>query len=242
MIEPYEKRRIIKITPLGIRIEEDYLIKEEQYTLILNDEEVTVFNCTPSNLQQLALGYCFGKGLLKHKSQILEVKVDKQKKQIKVYLEDCTNDDILADNPRITLICTPGQIHSLSNDFAERCHLYRLTGASHGCALADKNGIVIFMDDVVRHNSLDKVLGAMLVQQIDPAGKLLIFSGRLATDMIEKAIKARVKILVAPGAPTLTAVDLAEKAGITLLGFVRSNSINVYTHRERLVDWPVSSC
>ena len=127
------------------------------------------------------------------------------------------------------------QVHSLQAAFEERCALFRQTGAAHSCALATPEGILLFYEDIARHNALDKLIGAMQLQGVSPQGKLMIFSGRLAVDMLEKAAVSGVCLLMAPGAPSLASVELAEAMRISLLGFVRKDNINIYTCPHRVV-------
>ncbi|OXS30293.1 MAG: hypothetical protein BCS36_11935 [Desulfovibrio sp. MES5] len=127
------------------------------------------------------------------------------------------------------------QVHSLQAAFEERCALFRQTGAAHSCALATPEGILLFYEDIARHNALDKLIGAMQLQGVPPQGKLMIFSGRLAVDMLEKAAVSGVRLLMAPGAPSLASVELAEAMRISLLGFVRKDNINIYTCPYRVV-------
>ncbi|MDL2272106.1 formate dehydrogenase accessory sulfurtransferase FdhD [Desulfovibrio sp. OttesenSCG-928-I05] len=140
---------------------------------------------------------------------------------------------VMDAGPEIAL--TPAQIHAMQAEFETRCELFRKTGASHSCALAGEEGIVLFMEDAARHNCLDKIIGAMLLRGISPRGKAMIFSGRLAADMLEKVSAIGVKLLIAPGAPSLAAVDIAGDRDITLLGFVRKGNINVYTGEKRIL-------
>ena len=127
------------------------------------------------------------------------------------------------------------QVHSLQAAFEERCALFRQTGAAHSCALATPEGILLFYEDIARHNALDKLIGAMQLQGVSPQGKLMIFSGRLAVDMLEKAAVSGVCLLMAPGAPSLASVELAQAMRISLLGFVRNDHINIYTCPHRVV-------
>lgn len=129
---------------------------------------------------------------------------------------------------------TAAQVHKLQSDFEERCVLFRQTGAAHSCALATATGILMFYEDIARHNALDKLIGAMQLQGVSPHGKLMIFSGRLAVDMLEKAVVSGVRLLIAPGAPSLASVELAETMQVSLLGFVRKDNINIYTCPHRI--------
>ena len=129
---------------------------------------------------------------------------------------------------------TAAEVHRLQAEFEERCVLFRQTGAAHSCALATAKGILMFYEDIARHNALDKLIGAMQLQRVPPQGKLMIFSGRLAVDMLEKAVVSGVRLLMAPGAPSLASVELAEARQVSLLGFVRKDNINIYTCPHRI--------
>lgn len=130
---------------------------------------------------------------------------------------------------------TADEVHKLQADFEDRCTLFRQTGAAHSCALATARGILMFYEDIARHNALDKLIGAMQLQGVSPQDKLMIFSGRLAVDMLEKAVVSGVRLLMAPGAPSLASVELAEARQVSLLGFVRKDNINIYTCPHRIV-------
>ncbi|HHV65595.1 MAG TPA: formate dehydrogenase accessory sulfurtransferase FdhD [Peptococcaceae bacterium] len=232
-----EKRFIYKINEAGRQRIGDILLREATYRFLVNGQAITNFNCTPENVRQLALGYAFSQGLFSDLRNIENLQIDEDNKEIYLTIkpqEKVAEPEIETADSKKEIILTVAEIHALNEEFTRRCNLYRLTGASHSCALATRDGIIIYMDDVARHNALNKVIGEMLLQEIQPAHKVFIFSGRLALDMIEKAGKVGVKILIAPGAPTLAAVELAESLGLTLLGFVRPGNINIYTHWQRI--------
>jgi FdhD protein len=124
----------------------------------------------------------------------------------------------------------------LHSQFEQRCELFRMTGCVHGCAAADQHEILLFYEDLSRRNALEKLIGAMVREDMGSEGKMLIFSGRLAADMVLTAAVSGIRFLVAPSATTAAAVDLAERNGITLLAFVRGGIINVYTHPENITE------
>ena len=109
------------------------------------------------------------------------------------------------------------------------------TGGLHGAALFDASGQLIgSAEDVGRHNAVDKVFGALLLADAPPAPAVLVVSGRVSFEIVQKAWIGRVPILVAVSAPTTLAVTLADEAGVTLLGFVRGSGLNIYTHPARI--------
>lgn len=224
-------RTITRIGPLGRSEVMDVLLREERYELACNGIVVAELHCMPSMLQELAVGRLRTLGLLQQISALQALCIDETKRFIETTVV-ATSVPAAAVPGDVCL--APAQVHALQQAFNERCDLFRATGAAHSCALATPDNLLLFCEDIARHNALDKVIGAMLLQDLNPDGKILIFSGRLASDMLSKVVACGVKLLIAPGAPSLTSVEMAEAYGITLLGFVRRDNINIYTCPQRI--------
>ena len=111
------------------------------------------------------------------------------------------------------------------------------TGGIHASGLFDEKGnIIAVREDVGRHNALDKLIGFILKDDLlDNNSQFLTCSGRLNFDLVQKALMANVGVLVGVGAPTSLAVDLAKKFNMTLVGFVKDNSFNIYSNNERII-------
>ena len=113
---------------------------------------------------------------------------------------------------------------------------YRETGGIHSALLGTKTGeSLVLCEGLGRHNAVDKVFGECLLRDISPTNKVLVTSGRISSEMLIKALKRRVPVVVSRTSPTSLAVDLALQVGLTLAGYARGDMINIYTHAERII-------
>lgn len=127
-------------------------------------------------------------------------------------------------------------IHQLPELLNEHQQIFASTGGIHATVLFDKNGKFIDMqEDVGRHNAMDKLIGnAMMQNQLPLSNSIMLVSGRASFELIQKAAMAGIPILVAIGAPSSLAIELADASNMTLIGFAKHNSFNIYTHPGRI--------
>jgi FdhD protein len=132
----------------------------------------------------------------------------------------------------------PSQVlYSLPNSLRNQQANFAQTGGIHGCALFDLDGNFIrSAEDVGRHNALDKLIGQCILNTptIPLSNQILMLSGRISFELVQKAAMAGIRFIAAVGAPSSLAIDLAEDMGITLVGFLRGERCNIYTHPQRV--------
>jgi len=148
-------------------------------------------------------------------------------------LEIIKKDKILKSNPKISkevLMNSPKKLRQNQSEFSK-------TGGIHASGLFTTQGhIVAIREDVGRHNALDKLIGYALKENLlDNTSQFLACSGRLNFDLVQKALMANIGILIGVGAPTSLAIDLANKFDMTLVGFVKEDSFNIYSNKDRII-------
>jgi FdhD protein len=220
---------------------------------------------TPGNDEELAVGFLFTEGIIVNKSQVTNTYVSFAENKVLVTINEneklnlqkternfyttsscgvCGKTSIEAiktisayDNRKDEIFVSADLFYRLENELRQQQAVFKTTGGLHASALFDLEGNFISLrEDVGRHNALDKLIGdAFLKDKLPLSNKILLLSGRASFELVQKAIMAGIKIIAAVGAPSSLAVQLAEEAGITLIGFLRSEQFNIYTGEERIV-------
>jgi len=148
-------------------------------------------------------------------------------------LEVIKKDKILKTLPKIThqiIMKSPAILRENQSEFSK-------TGGIHASGLfSDKGNVIAIREDVGRHNALDKLIGFTIKKKLlNPSNQFLTCSGRLNFELVQKALMANIGILIGVGAPTSLAIDLANKFDMTLVGFVKQDSFNIYSNKERII-------
>jgi FdhD protein len=242
--------------PAGRR-ESDRLAVEEPLEIRIGGRAIAVTMRTPGHDEELALGFCLSEGIPARSARLpddlavntVEVEVagdfDIESVRRNFYTSSSCGvcgkgalEAVAVSAPRVEseLSVTLPLIASLPNRLRDEQATFAATGGLHAAGLFDVRGaLVCVREDVGRHNALDKVIGRAFEEGMLPLGDHIIcVSGRLSFELVQKAAVAGCPILVAVGAPSSLAVELATDRGITLFGFVRNGGANVYTEQWRL--------
>lgn len=237
---------------------EDSVMTEYPLTIFLNGNELVTLLCLPKGLKYLAVGFLMSEGIIENKTQIKNVSVDEEKGHAYIDLDNKSlSTDKLFSKRIVTTGCGKGtvfynaidslkiidsnmkigwkKILNLSSKLNEHSTLFRETGGVHSCALCNCDDILLFYEDVGRHNSIDKIIGESVLSDLDLSDKILISSGRISSEMIIKAIKSNIPIIVSRSASTGLSVKIAKQFNATLIGFARGNRMNIYNGQDRLL-------
>jgi FdhD protein len=250
-MDPYIKRKIIVKAGASHEEKEDRIAEEKKLNITLNKRHVISLFCTPLQVEELIVGLFFTGGILEGKistdmfniSHGEEINVDIAAKNISAeklsasrHLGGFTFTKKRTSKPLADSLSVSFEVISrLFDEFQQKSELFRLTGCFHSAALADKEKILAFAEDIGRHNAVDKVIGAVLLQDIPFTEKLMLVSCRLSSEIVLKCTLLNISVLASRAATTDLAVKIAEESGITLIGFVRGNRFNIYTHAHRII-------
>ncbi len=240
----------------------DCVAEEVPLQISLNDLYTFVIWCSPSQFQELAVGYLLAEDILKSVNEIKSIISNEKENKCQITLKaNVDMDERIKDSRRSTRIIplikastSPYQhdekipivkstlkikaqtILDAINQINNLAKGFKETGGLHDSAIVKADGtIVAFSEDVGRHNTVDKVIGQASLSREDFSQCFLIITGRVPGDMIYKAAKVGLPIVASVAAVLNSGISSAEKANIALVGFVRGKRMNVYTGAERIL-------
>jgi FdhD protein len=232
------------------------VIEESFLSIFVNGAELATVMCTPCDQDRLVLGFLCNEGLITSRDDVRALHTCPSGACVDVWLENSdlvtpprfiltsgcgggvTFDDLSRTmeplNTGVTI--APQQLARLLIDMQQQAKLYARSRGVHTSALSDGESILLMAEDVGRHNTIDKLRGACLIEGVDPRGRILLCTGRISSEMINKASHMGCPIVASRTSPTSMSVQLARQWNITLAGYVRRDSMKVYAHPERIRD------
>jgi FdhD protein len=235
------------------------MVQERRIELVLNEKPLLAMLALPHDVEALALGFLVSEGLWRDRKQLPDVRFDPSAGAVRcrgpfdadavesihrrwTFGTGCGGGgtardlSILAESRPVDspLTVRISQLATIGREFGQRGVLYSMTGGVHACAIADPDKVLLFAEDVGRHNAFDKVAGMALRCDLDLSDRIALTTGRLSAEIVAKAIVHRVPILASSSAPTAMGVQWARRFGLTLVGFLRGKRMNVYTGYQRI--------
>lgn len=242
----------------------DYIAEDIPIHIFINTHHYGTILCTPNQIEEMVIGHLLSEGLILSKNEISELTIKKDRKCLvnlkpeidaktrisksqrfaRLIISSCGTpnyrplSEIIKSLPKMGLKLTvTGNVLFDSvkklNFIAEK---FKKTGGVHVAALYSTDGkLVALAEDVGRHNAVDKVIGAAVIQKIDLQMLILALSGRLTGDIVLKAARTQIPIIASLSAAISSGLETAKLTKITLIGFVRGKRMNIYTFPERIV-------
>jgi len=253
-----EDMDVLRIGPQDAQRTIDLVAEEVPLTIFAGGEELATLLASPSNLDELAVGFLYSSGLIEAFAAIEHVRVDERRWSVHVALHDVARiDPQLISRRLFSSGCGRGMLFysmtdiahtgargevrlgrdalfGMMHDFQKRSPEFQDTGCVHSAALATGTQILFVREDIGRHNAVDKVLGGALMQGVPLEDKIILSSGRISSEIVLKVRKTAISTLVSRSAPTNQAVRHARGADITLVGFARGKRMNVYSGERRI--------
>jgi FdhD protein len=251
---------VLRITKDKSELTRIAVVREIPLTIFLNDREIITLLCTGAHAQGLAVGFLKSEGLVHKRNNIERIEVDADGQAVWVYSSEKTEEaEQLLGKRTITSGCGKGtifyhaldalqslpienqvlvsidQVRRLMAELHKRSELYRLSRGVHNCALASPEELLIFRTDIGRHNAVDMIIGECFLNNIPTKDKVLVTTGRITSEILLKAAKMQISMLISRSAATSLSLQLAETLKMTVLGYVRGGRILVYTGGENVI-------
>jgi FdhD protein len=237
------------------RVVDGAVTEEGLVRVHVNGRELATLMCTPRDQHELVLGFLRAEGIIHSLEDVRHLVTCPNGTCVEAWLRDSAADPTPARRV-ITSGCgggltfdhlaptqlplnthtqvTPEQLFARMHDLYQAAQLYRATQGIHTSALSDGDQLLLVAEDVGRHNTIDRLWGKALLQNIDPAGLILLATGRISSEMLSKAARMGVPIVASRTAATSLAVALGRAWNVTIAGYVRRGSLRVYSAAERV--------
>lgn len=253
MVEAFNIIPIKRFEHGGTIADDEGIIVEQSVSLTVNGKVWISFMCSPVDIEALAVGFIYNEKIIQSMDEIADIYVCDHRDNVDIWLtrsveepknwrrtSGCTGGyttavlDEVEPIPQNDMNIAPEQILGLIRKLFESQDVYRKSGGVHSSGLATTDEILFQLEDVGRHNTLDKIAGKILMEGFDPTSKIILTTGRISSEMLQKTARLKIPIIISRTSPTSMSIDLAEKLGITVIGYARGHRFNVYSHPERV--------
>lgn len=239
----------------GLAVKDGAVIEERHLVLFVNGHEFAAFMCSPVEVEAMVLGFLRSEGVIRTPADValvahapggtcvdvwLRHTIDSVQKT-PIRTSGCggglTFDDLTALQPALPIgpSITVKAIIERYYEMRAAERLYPIARGVHTSGLCTSEGLLFIGEDVGRHNSVDKLWGKAMQRELDPAGCLIVTTGRISSEMLGKAAKMGVALIASRTSPTSRALELAHTWNMTVIGYIRRNGLRVYTGVERIL-------
>lgn len=260
MMAYFEETDIVRYSGQEIECTRDIVVEEYPLTLFLGGREIVTLLCSPEDLEYLVIGFLLSEGFIRNLEDITNLRIDSKEGIADIELgRESAFAEKLYGSRTITSGCgrapvfynvkdsmdtrtldkdspeiEPETVIRLVKEFDGMAIVFKQTGGVHSCAVALNGVLEIYHEDIGRHNAVDKVLGHGTKNGVDFENSIVITSGRISSEMLIKAAKRGIPVIVSRSAPTGLSVKLAKELNVTLVGFARGKRFNVYSGFHRV--------
>lgn len=238
---------------------EQFVVTERPLTIFLNRQEIVTAMTIGDHPDWLAVGYLLNQGMLNKDDAITGIDHDddlgvvvvrterqtnfEEKLKKRIQTSGCAQGTMFGDLMETfeqaelsrTAIIKTSWLYSLMKTINTAPSLYLKAGAIHGCVLAQADRVLVYLEDVGRHNAADKIAGWMFLHRTEPADKIFYTTGRLTSEMVIKCVQMGIPILASRSGFTASGVELAQRANLTLIGRARGRRFIALSGQERIV-------
>lgn len=246
----------VRVVDDSVEHVKDVVATEVPLTIIANDIEIATLLTSPSYIKELVFGYLFTSGFIKKCSEISNYWLDDKKWAVyvelpqppdastmrkRLYTASCgkcamytnVNEIALRHKLKSDILIKKETVFELAERLKQGSDLFNKTGAVH-TAILNCTDYDISIDDIARHNAVDKVIGKALLDTVNLHSCILARTGRTSSEIVYKVRSCEIPITIARGAPTHQAIHLCREMGVTLVGFARQRTFNIYSSPERI--------
>ena len=238
---------------------ETAVVMERPLTLFLNGREIVTMMTIGDHPDYLAVGYLLNQNMLRPDDRVIAIDYDDELETVVVRTDRETDFEDKLRKKTLTSGCAQGTVfgdlmekfeevrldrgavlrtswlYALTRKINTAPSLYLAAGAIHGCVLCEEDRPLLYMEDVGRHNAIDKIAGYMRLNDVSPIGKIFYTTGRLTSEMVIKTVQMGIPILISRSGFTAWGVDLARQAGLTLIGRAKGKRFIALAGAERIV-------
>lgn len=230
----------------------DKVVKEKAFSIFINGRNYTTAMISPHLEEEFVLGHLFSEGIIKELDEVESIQIKGNTAKVltknplnvliakKTIVSGCGGGSSFLDESKLPKIdsklkiskeCIFNAIKSVLTS-----ELHKTTHGIHSCGLFNSESIICKADDIGRHNAFDKVIGSALTRGYSFSDKFVVTTGRIPSEMVLKCVQVNIPIIASMGATTSLAIDIADKTGLTIVGFVRGRKMSVYSGgQKRLV-------